>query len=56
MIPEEYPITICSGKDKLGRELLNERYVSIPSGSEHFSFKHMRKNVFEDSLFKAEDE
>ena len=26
----------CSGKDKIGEEVLNNTFVSIPFGSEHF--------------------
>lgn len=37
-------------------EFINSKYLSIPHGSEHTSFVHMRKNMYEDALFKAEDE
>lgn len=29
---------------------------SIPTGSEDFSFKSTRKNIYEENLFKCEDE
>lgn len=35
---------------------INELWVSVPYGSEDFSFRHFRKNAFEDALFKCEDE
>mmetsp|Transcript_7761 Transcript_7761/g.14774 ORF Transcript_7761/g.14774 Transcript_7761/m.14774 type:complete len:1058 (+) Transcript_7761:4810-7983(+) len=38
------------------KELLNSQWVSVPYGSEDYSFKLMRKNVYEDALFKCEDE
>ena len=30
--------------------------MSVPTGSEDFSFKHMRRNEFEEALFRCEDE
>ena len=37
--------------------VLNNDWVSIPIGSEEsFSFKHLRKNVYEEALFRCEDE
>jgi len=44
----------CNGKDKIGKQVLNNRWVSIPHGSEHFSFKS--KNNYEDDLYKIEDQ
>lgn len=38
------------------RSVLNKKWVSVPLGSEHVSFSIMRKNCFEDELFKNEDE
>jgi histone deacetylase complex regulatory component SIN3 len=45
---------ICSGKDKLGESVLNDTLVSIPQGSEHFSFKN--KIAYEEELYKIEDQ
>lgn len=37
--------------------MLNDQWVSIPIGSEESnSFKHMRKNQYEEALFKCEDD
>jgi paired amphipathic helix protein Sin3a len=36
--------------------VLNDRWVSVTSGSEDYSFKHMRKNQYEESLFRCEDD
>ena len=38
------------------QEEINGLWVSVPYGSEDFSFRHFRKNAFEDALFKCEDE
>ncbi|CAD8206788.1 unnamed protein product [Paramecium pentaurelia] len=37
-------------------EILNHSWVSVPFGSEDQSFLIMRKNTFEEQLFKSEDE
>jgi hypothetical protein len=36
--------------------MLNDTWVSVPTGSEDFSFKNMRKNQYEEALFRCEDE
>ena len=54
-MPRFYP-NFCSNKDELGKVILNDEIVSVPHGSEHTSFIIMRKNEFEDALFKSEDE
>lgn len=50
------PKTTCTSKLKDGITYLNNQWVSVPYGSEDFSFLHMRKNPYEDALFKVEDE
>lgn len=55
-LPKDYPIASCTGRIPSDSENLNDKWVSIPQGSEDFSFKHMRKNVYEENLFKCEDE
>ncbi|KAM3133017.1 hypothetical protein pb186bvf_014873 [Paramecium bursaria] len=37
-------------------DVLNHLWVSVPFGSEDYSFSIMRKNSFEEQLFKIEDE
>lgn len=37
-------------------DVLNNLWVSVPFGSEDYSFSIMRKNGFEEQLFKIEDE
>lgn len=36
--------------------VFDSKWISVPYGSEDFSFKYFRKNQFEDALFKCEDE
>ena len=37
-------------------QILNDQWVSVPTGSEDFSFKNMRRNEYEEALFNVEDE
>jgi histone deacetylase complex regulatory component SIN3 len=55
-IPAEYQAMPCSGRRELERHVLNDIWVSVPTGSEEGSFKHMRRNQFEDNLFRCEDD
>ncbi|KAL1218966.1 Paired amphipathic helix protein Sin3-like 3 [Cardamine amara subsp. amara] len=56
LLPKNYPISIASQKTELGNLVLNDHWVSVTSGSEDYSFSHMRKNQYEESLFKCEDD
>ncbi|KAF7809233.1 paired amphipathic helix protein Sin3-like 4 isoform X1 [Senna tora] len=56
LLPKNYPIPLASQRTELGAEVLNDQWVSVTSGSEDYSFKHMRKNQYEESLFRCEDD
>lgn len=56
VLPTQYHIPIASHRSKLGAKVLNDHWVSVTSGSEDYSFKHMRKNQYEESLFRCEDD
>ncbi|KAK7317569.1 hypothetical protein RJT34_01918 [Clitoria ternatea] len=56
LLPKNYPIPTVSQRTELGAEVLNDHWVSVTSGSEDYSFKHMRKNQYEESLFRCEDD
>lgn len=56
LLPKNYPIPSASQRTELGAEVLNDYWVSVTSGSEDYSFKHMRKNQYEESLFRCEDD
>ena len=47
---------LAGNKTDLGASVLNDHWVSVTSGSEDYSFKHMRKNQYEESLFRCEDD
>ncbi|KAH9619280.1 hypothetical protein KSS87_011947 [Heliosperma pusillum] len=51
-----YPIPTASQRSEIGERVLNDYWVSVTSGSEDYSFKHMRRNQYEESLFKCEDD
>lgn len=55
-LPSEVQSLSCSGRSALSDQVLNDRCISIPTGSEDFSFKSTRKNIYEENLFKCEDE
>jgi histone deacetylase complex regulatory component SIN3 len=55
-VPRDYPLPSCTGRTPLCDETLNDEWVSVPSGSEDFSYTHYRKNQYEESLFKCEDD
>lgn len=52
----QYPIPSASQRSELGAQVLNDNWVSVTSGSEDYSFKHMRRNQYEESLFRCEDD
>ncbi|PKA53860.1 Paired amphipathic helix protein Sin3-like 4 [Apostasia shenzhenica] len=56
LLPKNYPIGAASHRTELGASVLNDFWVSVTSGSEDYSFKHMRKNQYEESLFRCEDD
>jgi paired amphipathic helix protein Sin3a len=56
LLPKSYPIPSASYRTNIGNEVLNDHWVSVTSGSEDYSFKHMRKNQYEESLFRCEDD
>ncbi|KAK4598272.1 hypothetical protein RGQ29_015659 [Quercus rubra] len=56
LLPKNYPIPSASYRTDLGGQVLNDNWVSVTSGSEDYSFKHMRKNQYEESLFRCEDD
>ncbi|URD83880.1 Paired amphipathic helix protein [Musa troglodytarum] len=53
---DRYSIPPASHRTELGASVLNDVWVSVTSGSEDYSFKHMRKNQYEESLFRCEDD
>ena len=55
-LPKHYPRPLSSHRTPLGNAVLNDSWVSVTSGSEDYSFKHMRKNQYEESLFRCEDD
>ncbi|CAN6340946.1 unnamed protein product [Urochloa humidicola] len=56
LLPKNYPLPSAGNLTTIGAEVLNDLWVSVTSGSEDYSFKHMRKNQYEESLFRCEDD
>lgn len=55
-LPKSFPNMACSGRSKLEEMTLNDNWVSVTQGSEEYSAKFMRKNSYEDNLYRCEDD
>jgi len=55
-LPKDYTSPVCSGRSELCTAVLNDTWVSVPTGSEDYGFKNLRKNQYEEMLFKCEDD
>jgi len=55
-LPRNYARPASTERSEPDDKLLNDAWVSVPTGSEDFSYKSMRKNPYEEALFKCEDE
>uniref|UniRef100_A0A7S4IGZ1 Histone deacetylase interacting domain-containing protein n=1 Tax=Odontella aurita TaxID=265563 RepID=A0A7S4IGZ1_9STRA len=56
-LPRDYPAPPCSERSVVETAVLNDVWVSLPVGSEEsYTFRHMRKNQYEEMLFRTEDE
>ena len=56
-LPRDYPLPPCSERSPAEADVLNNIWVSLPVGSEEsYTFRHMRKNQYEEALFRCEDE
>eukprot|EP00002_Diphylleia_rotans_P027626 TRINITY_DN5549_c0_g1_i9.p1 TRINITY_DN5549_c0_g1~~TRINITY_DN5549_c0_g1_i9.p1 ORF type:complete len:1063 (-),score=209.23 TRINITY_DN5549_c0_g1_i9:1171-4359(-) len=54
-IPDHELLPLCSGRTELCDKILNDIYVSQPTGSEE-GFSYVRKSQYDEALFKCEDE
>ncbi|MEW5314307.1 MAG: hypothetical protein WDW38_005815 [Sanguina aurantia] len=55
-MPVGYPPLSCCGRTSVGKQVLNDSFVNVITGSEDYSFKLMRKNQYEEALFRCEDD
>ena len=56
-LPRDYPDPPCSDRSPQEAKILNDVWVSLPVGSEEsYTFRHMRRNQYEEMLFRVEDE
>jgi paired amphipathic helix protein Sin3a len=56
-LPRDYPAPPCSDRTDEEAKILNDVWVSLPVGSEEsYTFRHMRRNTYEETLFRCEDE
>lgn len=55
-LPRDYPNPPSSERSDMEKSVLNDVWVSLPLGSEDSNnFRHMRKNQYEETLFRCED-
>jgi paired amphipathic helix protein Sin3a len=56
-LPRDYPSPPTSERTEEEKKVLNDVWVSLPVGSEEsYTFRHMRRNTYEEILFRCEDE
>jgi paired amphipathic helix protein Sin3a len=55
-LPKAYQYMKCTGRDELCNEVLNDVWVSFPTWSEDSVFLSSKKNMYEEALYKCEDE
>ena len=56
-LPRDYPAPPCTERSDGEAKVLNDIWVSLPVGSEEsYTFRHMRRNTYEEHLFRCEDE
>lgn len=56
-LPRDYPAPPCSQRSDEEAKVCNDVWVSLPVGSEEsYTFRHMRRNTYEETLFRVEDE
>lgn len=53
--PRQYKLKDCTGRTELDASVLNDDWISRPTGEEG-GFKSSRKNEYEELLFKCEDD
>ena len=57
LLPKRERLRICSGRDEMCQQVLNDEWVSHPTwASEDSGFIAHRKNIFEESLHRIEEE
>ena len=56
LLPKNFPPAPASTRTQLCHDVLNDNWVAVTSGSEDYSFKAMRKNQYEEALFRCEDD
>lgn len=56
-LPRDYPLPPTSERSDEEQKVCNNIWVSLPVGSEEsYTFRHMRRNICEEVLFRCEDE
>ncbi|KAL8909391.1 MAG: hypothetical protein Q9207_000226 [Kuettlingeria erythrocarpa] len=57
LLPKRERLRVCSGRDEMCQQVLNDEWVSHPTwASEDSGFIAHRKNIFEDAIHRIEEE
>lgn len=51
--PQHYELKSCSGRTDLCKSVLNDDWISRPTGEEGNAFLSSRKNMYEEEMFKV---
>jgi len=55
-LPNDIPIPVSTGRNTRTASEINDLWFTVARGSEDCSYKAMRRNLYEEALFKCEDE
>lgn len=55
-LPKQSEARKCSGRNALGKEVLNDTWVSFPTWAEDSTFVTSRKTQYEEIIYRCEDE
>ncbi|KAI8799910.1 hypothetical protein BJ742DRAFT_686639 [Cladochytrium replicatum] len=56
LLPKDWERPVCTGRDDIAKEVLNDDWVSHPKIESEGGFNAHRKTAHEEALFKCEDE
>jgi len=55
-VPDEYPLPVSTARGELPASVLNDNWISMPTGMDDYGFRTARKNQYEEMLFRCEDD
>ena len=55
-VPDDYPLPPSTARGELPASVLNDNWISMPTGMDDYGFRTARKNQYEEMLFRCEDD